>query len=297
MLIYKHMTVEGGLRLLQAKTMRVTQPEALNDTLECRPALRGIADEHGLRELAPDMSATDRMVEEELSKVLARIPAEVRAQLPPHVDDEFLRNIVRSSEITETTQCLTLDIARTLGHVFGPLIHEKINEHVGVLSFTSRVDSASMWDRYSEGNRGVAIALEDTHEFFHPHPERPNSPMNLKPVHYVTARTSKYMVELDIDELFFLKTDDWAYEQELRMVRLIRDARAVGAKDQSGYEVFVVEVPVEAVRGMVYGLITRSDDRRSLAEVLKHESYAHVQQSEMQRIDSGARLAAVSLSE
>ena len=290
MLIYKHTTVDGCTRILESNTIRVTQPSALNDALECRPALRGIADEQGLRALAPSKGVVDHMVEEEIGNVLSQIPPELRAQLPPHVDDEFLRILVRRSGVAETAQRITLAVAEALGPFVGPLLHDGVNDNVGVMSFTARVDSASMWDRYSDGNRGVAIVLDDAHVFFHPRPEQPDNPMNLKRVTYVPARTPKHMVDLDVDELFFLKTKDWEYEQEVRMVRLLRDAWSMGAKDQAGHEVFVVDLPTEVVRGIVYGLRTSAEDRQSMDSILKRRSYAHVERFEMQMVDAGARL-------
>ncbi|MEQ8765181.1 MAG: DUF2971 domain-containing protein [Planctomycetota bacterium] len=271
--IYKYVTVDTWFRVVQSGTIRATQPGALNDILECRPAIRSIADTERIKELAPSEQAIDEMIESQLDKILAELPPEVVSLFPG--GRSFLRDLVRKQELTSTTRDLTIYIAELLGPMVGPLFHQQLDEKLGVLSFAETGTSASMWDRYSDGGRGVVMCLDREDEFFNPEPGFPNSPKNLKPVKYIPERDSKYMLDLDHVETFFTKTDDWAGEREVRMVRQLRECQDTGVTDAAGNRVFVVDLPPSALRAVAFGQRCPDSQREKIREALSQSQYGH----------------------
>ena len=96
------------------------------------------------------------------------------------------------------------------------------------------------------------------------------------------VRIMVYMIDLDVTELLFIKTDDWSYEREQRMVRLLRDVVAAGTQDQEGHAVYVIELPPPCIEGVVFGHRTSGDDRAQFGQVLEDACYSHVKRFEVQ---------------
>jgi hypothetical protein len=192
-------------------------------------------------------------MKEEYERALARLSEEQRKSLPPVADAPSLLSNVSGMDPRAFVRAQISIALRQHGEFAGPIFQDTIAEIVGVVSFSRCIDNSSMWNRYADDHRGMVIILDDQHAFFRPQPCNPGSPQNLREVKYVTARESRYITDLDIDELFFVKTAEWSSEQEIRMVRVLRDCTDTTERDANGYQVYAVELPPEAVTGAVFG--------------------------------------------
>ena len=181
-------------------------------------------------------------------------------------------------------------MAKNLGEVVGAVVRGKVAELVGVMSFSKCPDSPSMWDRYGDGHKGAMLMLNEDHAFFRCHADNPDSPQTLRPVKYLVSRTPRNMMEMSVDELFFVKTDDWRSEQEVRMVRLLKDATDTGVKDANGNAVHTVQLPPVVIAGLVVGSRIGSGERKELCDLLQASDYAHAQLYEMRLDRHGTRL-------
>ena len=85
----------------------------------------------------------------------------------------------------------------------------------GIACFTMYPMNEKLWDIYSDNNKGVCLHFDSSDDptFFH----------NILPVHYVSEiKEREYSVISQpnhIIDLFYKKTEDWAYEKELRLLK------------------------------------------------------------------------------
>lgn len=122
-----------------------------------------------------------------------------------------------------------------------------VRASVGVLCFASKEDNLLMWSHYANNHAGICIELDSTAEFFngqyqdapttlfsdlnleHKFKDRYQNIGILKPVTYDIERPTYIEPhELEYDtESWFVKSPEWHYEQELRLLLPIDHAERV----------------------------------------------------------------------
>jgi len=144
-----------------------------------------------------------------------------------------------------------------------------------VLCFTERWDSASMWDRYSEGHTGVLLEFGCLDQ-------ADSAWLSAKPVKYsdeplrcntaeglanLMMYTPDFAIQQFIEEYTHVKTTDWAYEKEWRIASWKRPHES---GEYSDYEF----LPTELI-GITFGASILEAERRDL-ELMLREQYPHV---------------------
>lgn len=137
------------------------------------------------------------------------------------------------------------------------------NDQVGILCLTQAKTllpaNFLMWAHYSESHQGIAIEFKKGHQFI----------STAKNVHYQNKRPiidSRIFDEneyIAIDDLYF-KSDDWGYENEVRIAKRLDTLKALDAKDVFGYQIFVESVPVNSIEWIYLGC-NASDALKSAA--------------------------------
>jgi hypothetical protein len=119
----------------------------------------------------------------------------------------------------------------------------------------------------------------------HPWFDRRRTPQDefyhLRQVVYVCERpVHAAMVEMDSEDVFLTKKDDWAYEKEWRVIAPVQDAdNVLGVVDDA---VYLFSFPPECVISVVLGNRMRIEDRKQLlALVGTDERYRHVKVREV----------------
>lgn len=82
----------------------------------------------------------------------------------------------------------------------------------GVISFTETRSNLLMWSHYADKHSGLVIEFDTNNKFFE----------NAKRVRYNNVRPPQINSD-DIEELFFIKSDEWIYEKEFRIVRKLTE--------------------------------------------------------------------------
>lgn len=125
---------------------------------------------------------------------------------------------------------------------------KSISESVGILCLSKNPNSLLMWSHYADQYKGVVVEFDEDHEFF----------SNLHSVKYEDNRPKINFYELLeegnilLSEMCF-KPKAWEYEEEVRIIRGLKDCNKVG-KDQDGkYDIYTMNIPLEAIKSITMG--------------------------------------------
>ncbi|KAF0806047.1 hypothetical protein A6D6_01865 [Alcanivorax xiamenensis] len=151
----------------------------------------------------------------------------------------------------------------------------------GILSLTERNDNLLMWAHYAQDHSGMVIGFDPRHEFFDASKSSKKYVRNavseyigvLKKVRYAKHRKSKGS---SLDEYFFLKSNDWWTEREVRYVLPISEADEF-RKNESGETLAFYQVPGDAIVSVIFGIRASEDNiNRVKAKVRDSRIYRNV---------------------
>lgn len=120
---------------------------------------------------------------------------------------------------------------------------------MGVMSFTKRFDNLLMWTHYGDDGKGLVIELDASHDFFNPKeiikseisdifdlitPDHPKE-SGLLDVHYSERRgeSFKNKESISMDDVYLEKSENWKYEEEVRLFRHLSGADFAFSKDRN----------------------------------------------------------------
>lgn len=156
----------------------------------------------------------------------------------------------------------------------------KLSEHFVALCLSRSRSNLLMWAHYTDCHRGFVIGFDTDSEFF-----KRGVFGGLRDVKYTKIRARapekdiRYATQEELDSynssLFFTKSDDWAYEDELRIVRHPQDADCVPGKP-NGWDICLFRFPLEAVREIIVGTPMTEDNLARIVE-LHGSKYRHAQ--------------------
>lgn len=137
-------------------------------------------------------------------------------------------------------------------------IVQLLNKQIGILCLSRMRDSLLMWSHYCDQYAGAVVGFDSTHEFL----------ANQIAVEYRTTRPRRHVQTYLAGKPVFLaelcaKSKQWAYEQEVRVVRRLADCKPAGT-DARGFPVFVQRVPREAIKIVIMGERTPLQDQRAI---------------------------------
>ncbi len=128
----------------------------------------------------------------------------------------------------------------------------------GVLCFTETRSNLLMWAHYAQRHTGIVIEFDIQNEFFE----------SVRRVRYDNLRPQNVNVG-ELDDLFFIKSDEWIYEKEYRIVKQKKDHDyfmrksdmvMVPAKNsavhshEGALEMYFFKVPKECIKSVTFGI-------------------------------------------
>ena len=147
----------------------------------------------------------------------------------------------------------------------------KMSEHRVALCLSRSRSNLLMWAHYTDCHRGFVIGFDTDSEFF-----RLGAFGGLKEVTYANTRgrvpekDGCYATREELDSfnnsVFFTKSCDWAYEEELRLVRNPRDADCVPDK-LNGWDICLFRFPSETVREVIVGARVTEDNHARIVKL------------------------------
>jgi hypothetical protein len=249
MIAYKYLH-QSRTSVLEEGLIRFTQSAALNDPFETTPDMRKL--EQSFR--GHMIRAIEQAELSDIEYAIAR--SQVRTRVNKHLE-EFLR---RNS-----------------------------NTDYAILSLSKVPNSLLMWAHYCDSYRGFVVGFDSTHPFFHTREFKRFS--TLEEVHYSNERPimpapeewdgSQEQIERELSKydlaelLFYTKSEDWKYEQELRMVAnpQIADRHV---RTTEGQDIYLYQFPLECLKQVIFGIRMPRDQRQSIQQLVR-EKYQGVQ--------------------
>ena len=225
--LYKYMTAERVLTCLPEVgdgTLRATQPAALNDPFEC--AVRSIF----------------VMDEGEANREFARVLNSIHGTAPVTADDvAFAREEYGSLYLRN-------------------LFTKQVSQRFGIVSFATDPRHPLMWSHYTSDGSGFVVGYDVDH--LRCLSSREGS---LREVRYGQdmAVIIGYIVlsfpDDNLNGLLSLKSDQWSYESEWRLIVELDETIGTGLRDSRGLPINLVRVPNEAVVGVFHTERTPDD--------------------------------------
>lgn len=247
MIAYKYCDPARIDDVLENGMIRFTQPAAFNDPFEAspsfsenRPELDDCLLAQYLKETEP---SSDQARRQRLADGLRRLPSLRRK------------------------------------HALG--LPAKLSEHFVALCLSRSPRSLLMWSHYTDCHRGFVIGFDTDSEFF----KRGGAFGGLREVTYANVRarvpekdgrdaTQEELASFN-NSVFFTKSCDWAYEEELRIWRHPQQADCVPRKP-NGWDICLFRFPLEAVREVIVGARMTEGDYARIVKLCESK-YGHAQ--------------------
>ncbi len=242
MILYKYFQ-PVRVDVLEQKMVRFTQPGDFNDPFEFRPYIQSAGSDEGVRNYVE--ANFDKLVDSEL--------AHYGALLQPGVG-RMLKEILalNKTSVLESLRHLQPQVLKTLS----PSIDALLNQNVGILCLSEVPDSILMWGHYTDDHRGFVIGFDSDHTFFSKRRSQQDEFGFLRPVNYQRERPKVVLSDTSSIVWFSTKSDQWAYEREWRMLRVLSESDC--RRDSAPFPVCLFGFPEDAVLEIIIGLRSTS---------------------------------------
>lgn len=234
-IVYKFLPQERTT-YLEDELLRITQPADLNDPFELLPGIPTIDDFSGVFE-----------------KIYKRNIA--------HIDsltiDKSKKTELRKKQLIDYKthiRKLNNNEEGNFKSYFLENASKNINNNLGILSLTRRWDSALMWAHYTDSHKGLCIGFDSQKSFFSSFRQVNNGDKIFMPVIYSNNRIKVPIEEnVSIDyKVMFSKSIDWQYEEEERLLVMLRHANKTIANKP--YDICLYKVPHRLIKEIIVGV-------------------------------------------
>ena len=133
-----------------------------------------------------------------------------------------------------------------------PLIDSFLNQKVGVLCLSEVGNSILMWGHYTDNHRGFVVGFDSNHPFFSCRRTDQDEFGFLRKVDYQRKRPKVVLTDTSSPVWFQTKSEQWAYEKEWRIVRVLSEAMC--RINGSPFPVCLFEFPPDVVLEIIIGL-------------------------------------------
>ncbi|MCU1314912.1 MAG: hypothetical protein JWN63_234 [Candidatus Acidoferrum typicum] len=143
-------------------------------------------------------------------------------------------------------------------------ILKELNRSVGIVCLSRDGGSLLMWSHYADQYTGAVIEFDGSNEFFRDQIDieyrshRPRKDISA----YLSAGVPIPLAELCV------KSDKWAYEDEVRIVRNLDGCEGTGHLSR-GFPIYVQKVPQNSIREITLGERTSIENQRKVWEMIK----------------------------
>ncbi len=133
-------------------------------------------------------------------------------------------------------------------------IRKLLDREIGILCLTRNPSSLTMWAHYANSYSGALLEFDSEHEFF----------QGAIDVEYKKERPKRNVTaymdgRVPISELC-VKSCEWEYESEVRIVRRLSDCRK--DRHDDGFPIYVMDLPKDCITSIALGERTAVDDQR-----------------------------------
>jgi hypothetical protein len=166
-------------------------------------------------------------------------------------------DILAPRRVPPVGELLDLPQGHASNDVMSRNIVQSLNDQIGILCLSRISDSLLMWSHYSDQYAGAVIEFDGSHEFFTGQIE----------VEYRQVRPRRVLAgyltgePIPVSELC-VKSKDWAYEHEVRIIRALKECERIG--ETRGFPIFVQHAPLAAIKSVTLGERTSIEHQREV---------------------------------
>ena len=256
--------------VLLGQSIRFSSPAILNDPFELKPHLAALASpEHMEAHIA-------RVLPELMREGLAKLPSEVRAQVPVEaLQGIFLRQLPEAKRNIQV-------MAELLMPRLQEVMARKFEESIGILCLSESAENLLMWAHYADSHRGFLIEFDEHSPFFDSRVNPDDELRHLRKVSYSPKRPSLTLAEVEDFAPFMTKGIDWGYETEWRMIVPLDTASTVIGEGPHAVHLF--EFPAQTITSVVLGsrmAAQKKEDVRQILASLPHFSHVRCVEAEI----------------
>jgi hypothetical protein len=278
MILYKYLA-PGRTDVLRGCRIRFTQPSALNDPFELRPFFEKLFPDTYLKEqIAGKTIDIDPLID----KACDQVPEHLRRSISREDLLVLMKQIIESDMDKGKIQDLVAAALTTLtdaAQKVAPKVREQMiqtmGSQVGILSLSEIPDSTLMWSHYGGQHRGFLIGFDSNHPFFDRRRSKDDEFYHLRRVRYQSPMVYDSLLDLDGEKAFLVKSPEWAYELEWRILAPITDATEVIPLPDP---IALFEFPPTTIVEVVVGARSNSQLRTEIEGILQSKApYSHAQ--------------------
>jgi hypothetical protein len=240
--------------------IRFTQPGAFNDPFEM-PAFKVRDAEEARRAGLAGLSAQTGEIQQGLSQ--GRIP-EAAFVLPIYyflgmVPQRREAPVVPSKEAIEKLKSIDLEF--------------------GILSLSMTSDNLLLWAHYAGEHRGLAVEIDPSRPEFNSQATPEQDFERADRVKYSAVRPKIPETDQILFQHFFVKSPEWSYEEEYRIVRKFKSS--IETIDAKPFPVHLYGLPPIAICKVIFGARVTPEQRRLLIkDTAADPAFAHVRFAE-----------------
>jgi len=257
-ILYKYLPPER-LDVLSNGLIRYTQFGAFNDPFDGRPNLAALSTDGDMKERVA------QLIPDEIKRAYGLLPPEKQAQMPYE-----LFYAIAMWQAKQTGPAVLKNMA-ALTPFIQSWLREKLDKHIGALSLSEVADNVLMWSHYSLGHAGFALGFDARHPYFNARLSEVDEFRHLRRVEYRNDRPNAPLSDLSGAEMFLVKSTDWAYEKEWRIMRPLADAETVADAQQLPVHLF--RYSSDAIKEIIFGAKILPSTKCALLEVIAAQPY------------------------
>jgi len=282
---FKYVGRDRVENLLKQQQIRFTQPDALNDPFEMkRFRERHIQETMPALWMAP-VTATGLIMDQITEHPTAMpVDAAIRA-----------RNEILESSVKFIAGMLGTSMPYRKEEILDKQkqAYEFIDkmDRYGILSMTQHPDNLLMWAHYANEHRGVVFEIDLENEAFCADFTKGSVPYTDKnadewrgDVQYRKKRATPPTSYEDFIASLFLKSPQWSYEAEYRIVRPVERGRKIPATEGTSHDIYLFPLPACCIKRLIFGVRSDNDFRNHIASIISRnpEELGHIELSQAQ---------------
>jgi len=251
--IYKYFPPER-IDVLDNGLIRYTPPSAFNDPFDSRPGISAYASKEEvvtlIRSIRKTKSPTAKIETAKGRKGAIRF---------------FLTRLIENNPDMSDAHCL--DFFESAQLIFKKFNMDKIDNEVGILSFTEIPSSLLMWSHYAAAHSGFVLGFDTNHKYFCSPVSPDQQEHKLKQVVYRSARRHVHIKDVDLEDVFLTKSIEWAYEREWRIIDNLSKAEKIIPMEP--YSIHLFNLPLDAICEVIVGARASKEFKELLWKTMK----------------------------
>lgn len=252
-ILYKYLPPER-LDVLSNGLIRYTQFGAFNDPFDGHPHFTALSTDDDMKERVA------QIIPEEIQRAYGSLPPEKQSQTPYEL---FYAIAMWQAKQTGPA---TLENMTAITPFIQNWLRENLDKHIGALSLSEVANSVLMWSHYAYGHAGFVLGFDARHPYFNARLSEVDEFRHLRRVEYRNERPNAPLSDLSGIEMFLVKSTDWAYEKEWRIMRPLADSENVA--DAQPLSVHLFRYSSDAIKVVVFGARLLQPTKSALLEVL-----------------------------